>query len=231
MSGAALKRIAVITMLIDHIGVAFFCVFTSSYDGSAAFAGADVIYQVLRIVGRTSFPIFCFLLVEGFWHTRSVVKYLARLLVFALLSEVPFDLAFYDKVWDITMQNVFFTLFFGVLAMAAIRLGEKKTKWFAYVGVLGAALCMLAAHLLRTDYAWKGVLLILVFYVLRSQRTLSALAGYATMCLALKDSWGFPAFFLIFGYNGEKGKNLKYFFYVFYPVHLLLLAGIRILYV
>ena len=236
MSGAVLKSIAVITMLIDHIGAAFFYVFTSSYDGSAAFAGADMIQQVLRIIGRTAFPLFCFLLVEGFLHTRSRIKYLLRLGVFAFLSEVPFDLAFYDVLWDTTMQNVFFTLFFGVLAMASLHWGENwhaaepKKIWRRLVGLLGAVLCVGAAYLLRTDYAGGGVLLILVMYVLRNERVWVSLAGYATMCLVMMESWCFPAFFLIPKYNGEKGKSVKYFFYVFYPVHLLLLAGIRILY-
>ena len=228
MSGAALKRIAVITMLVDHIGVALFYIFTSRYDGSAAFAGADMIYQTLRIVGRTSFPLFCFLLVEGFLHTSGVGKYLGRLFLFALLSEVPFDFAFYDSVWDVTMQNVFFTLFFGVLAMTVLRRSEEKGTLWKTAGWIGALLCAGAAHLLRTDYSWKGVVLILVLYMLRRQRVLSCLAGYAAMCILLKDSWGFPAFFLIERYNGQKGKGSKYFFYVFYPVHLLVLAGIRI---
>ena len=237
MSGTALKKIAIITMLIDHIGAAFFYVFTSSYDGSADFAGADLIYQILRIIGRTSFPLFCFLLVEGFLHTRSIAKYLLRLLLFALLSEIPFDLAFYDKVWDVSMQNVFFTLFLGVLAMASLRWGEnlgaakRKGMWRIFAGWLGAMLCVGAAYLLRTDYAGGGIVLILVMYVLRTQRKLMSLAGYITMCLVMRESWCFPAFFLIPEYNGKKGKGAKYFFYVFYPVHLLVLAGIRILYI
>ncbi len=235
MNGATIKRIALITMFIDHIGAAFFYIFTTSYDGSAAFSGADMIYQVLRLIGRTSFPLFCFLLVEGFLHTRSVGRYLFRLLLFALISEIPFDLAFYAKLWDMTMQNVFFTLFFGVLAMAAIRWGEQqrlqKERWKmrSLGGWLGAVVCCLAAYLLQTDYDARGVLLIVVLYVLRSQRVLSCVAGYVIMCLGMMESWCFPAFFLIPYYNGEKGTGSKYFFYVFYPVHLLVLTGIRIL--
>ena len=151
------------------------------------------------------------------------------------MSEVPFDLAFYDKVWDTTMQNVFFTLFFGVLAMASLHWGENwratesKKIWGRFIGLLGAVLCVGAAYLLRTDYAGGGVLLVLVMYGLRNQRMWMCLAGYAAMCLAMMESWCFPAFFLIPKYNGEKGKSLKYFFYVFYPAHLLVLAGIRIL--
>lgn len=237
MCGATLKKIAVITMLIDHIGAAFFYVFTSSYSGGAAFAGADVMYDVLRIIGRTSFPLFCFLLVEGFLHTRSVRAYLLRLLLFALISEVPFDLAFYDAVWDLKMQNVFFTLLFGVMAMTAVRWGAQspveqhsKRKLREIAGWGMAAICALAAYILRTDYDARGVLLILILYVLHSRRSFSCLLGYVFMCIAMLESWCFPAFFLIPNYNGERGRGAKYFFYVFYPVHLLLLAGIRIFY-
>ncbi len=229
MSTATLKKIAVITMLIDHIAVAFFCIFTSNYDGSAAFGGADAIYQVLRIIGRTSFPLFCFLLVEGFCHTKSVRKYLARLFAFACISEVPFDLAFYDKVWDVSMQNVFFTLFFAVAAMAFLRRGEQMAEKRAkLMCIAGVVFCALAAYVLRTDYSWKGVVLVLLLYIFRYQRVVACLAGYAAMCLLMYSSWGFPAFFLMNGYNGKKGKGSKYFFYVFYPVHLLVLTGIRI---
>lgn len=229
MSAATLKKIAVITMLIDHVAVAFFCIFTSNYDGSAAFAGADTIYQVMRIIGRTSFPLFCFLLVEGFCHTKSVRKYLLRLFVFACLSEVPFDLAFFDKIWDFSMQNVFFTLFFAVAAMECLHRSEKsEVKRLRAAWMLGVVVCTLAAYVLRTDYSWKGVILVLLLYVFRYQRIVACFAGYAAMCLLMLSSWGFPAFFLMNGYNGKKGNGSKYFFYVFYPVHILVLAGIRI---
>lgn len=237
MSGATIKRIAVITMFIDHIGAAFFYVFTSRYDGMQEFAGADVIYDILRIIGRIAFPLFCFLLVEGFLHTHSVKRYAVRLLLFALISELPFDLAFFDKVWSTQMQNVFFTLLFGMLAMCSLQCSEKMQKEQAapvnrYVaaGWAGAALCILAAEFLRTDYGAMGVVLILMFYILRKQMMLSCIAGYGAMCFVSAEAWCFPAFLLIPWYNGEKGKSRKYFFYVFYPAHILLLAGIRILY-
>lgn len=237
MNGATIKRIAVITMFIDHVGAAFFYVFTSQYDGIQDFSGADVIYDILRIIGRTAFPLFCFLLVEGFLHTRSIKKYAARLLLFAVMSEVPFDLAFFDSVWSIQMQNVFFTLLFGVLAMWSMHQSEKmqaregvKTKWYVAAGWIGAVLCIWAAHVLQTDYGAMGVVLILVLYVLRQDRMLSCVAGYGAICFVGGELWCFPAFLLIPWYNGKKGKNNKYFFYVFYPAHILLLAGIRILY-
>ena len=85
LSGSTLKYIAIITMLIDHFGAAFFIVFTSFYAGTASFAQADILYQVMRGIGRTAFPIFCFVLVEGLYHTHDVKRYLLRLFVFALV--------------------------------------------------------------------------------------------------------------------------------------------------
>ncbi|MBO5241599.1 MAG: conjugal transfer protein TraX [Lachnospiraceae bacterium] len=237
MNGSSIKRIAAVTMFIDHIGAAFFYIFTSQYDGMQDFAGADIIYDILRIIGRSAFPLFCFLLVEGFLHTRSVKKYAARLLLFAAISEVPFDLAFYDSVWNMQMQNVFFTLFFGVCAMWSLHQCKKlqdpavaKTKWCMAAGWIGALLCVLAAHVLQTDYGAVGVVVILVLYLLRQDRILSCIAGYGAICFVGGELWCFPAFLLLPWYNGEKGKSNKYFFYVFYPAHILLLAGIRILY-
>lgn len=236
MNGATIKRIATATMFIDHVGAAFFYIFTSQYDGVQDFAGADISYDILRIIGRCAFPLFCFLLVEGFWHTRSVKKYAAGLLLFAMISEVPFDLAFFDRAWSTQMQNVFFTLFFGVLAMWSLHQSKKvlgdvtKTKWQAAAGWIGALLCVLAAYVLKTDYGAMGVVLILVLYLLRQDRILSCIAGYGAICFVGGELWCFPAFLLMPWYNGEKGKSSKYFYYVFYPAHILLLAGIRILY-
>lgn len=232
MNGALLKKIAVVTMLIDHLGAAFFFIYTSMYDGSAAFAGADTVYRLMRIIGRTAFPIFCFLLVEGFFHTRSRGKYLFRLFLFSLLSEVPFDLAFHDSMWDLTSQNVFFTLFLGLLAVMAVH-GAKQSalhgaehRWLKFTALMIlAVLCPVAAYFGRTDYDVSGVLLILILYELREQRVLACVCGY--LCL-LHEVWCFPAFLLLKFYDGSRGKGSKYFYYLFYPVHLILLALLRI---
>nr|MBQ8253260.1 conjugal transfer protein TraX [Lachnospiraceae bacterium] len=233
MNGALLKKIAVLTMLVDHIGAAFFIIFTSSYDGSAAFPGADIIYQIMRIIGRTAFPVFCFFIVEGFFKTRSRKRYLGRLAVFALISEIPFDLAFYDRVWNMTSQNVFFTLFFGLLALTALHAGKqvlraRKGRWRINTAgfVFLMMLCPAAAYFCRTDYNVSGVLLILILYELREQRFLACLCGYLCM---LHESWCFPAFVLLNFYDGSRGKSSKYFYYVFYPVHLLCLAMLRMI--
>ncbi|WP_461817744.1 TraX family protein, partial [Faecalimonas sp.] len=95
-----LKIIAIIAMIIDHIGLFFFPE-----------------HILFRIIGRISFPIFAFLIVEGFYHTRDIWKYMFRLGVFAVLSEIPFDLLTTGKVFDLRHQNVFFTLLIGVILM------------------------------------------------------------------------------------------------------------------
>lgn len=235
MSGTVLKRIAAVTMLIDHFGAAFFYIYTSSYDGTAAFAAADMIYDVLRIIGRTSFPLFCFLLVEGVLHTRSVWRYLSRLFVFAIVSEIPFDLAFHNRLWDMRMQNVFFTLLLGVLALTSIKWGWEKScvqeragKCFLAAGWLGAALCAGMAYLIKTDYDVKGVVLVVVLYFLRIYAPRLIAGGYMVLCYG-SEIWSFPGFLLMMGYNGERGNGSKYFFYFFYPLHLLVLAGVRLL--
>ena len=111
-----LKCIAIITMLIDHIGAVLFPE-----------------NLVLRYIGRISFPIFCFLLAEGFYHTKNVKKYMMRLAVFAVLSEIPYDLAFRNTYIEFTRQNVFFTLLIGVVMMYAIVRTNNVTVKVIYL--------------------------------------------------------------------------------------------------
>ena len=102
ISGYWLKLIAVISMLIDHTSAVIL----------EQIPGLEAPAFFMRIIGRAAFPIYCFLLVEGFYHTRSRAKYAGRLFLFALISEVPFDLAFSRRMWDFSSNNVFFTLLF-----------------------------------------------------------------------------------------------------------------------
>ena len=143
-----------------------------------------------------------------------------RLGGFALISEVPYDLAFHEKVVDPTQQNVFFTLLLGVVLMYVLeRSRELPLK------ALEILMVMSAADLLRTDYGFKGILLIAVFYLLRENLWLK------TVCAALWNflwngsiqGYGALAVIPIVMYNGERGRKMKYFFYVFYPAHLLVL--------
>ena len=145
-SGTALKTIACITMLVDHIGAS--CIeagiLTPGLDAgtlSQNTLSAYPLYRldmVLRFTGRLAFPLFCFLLVEGFVHTHNVKGYLGRLVLFGLLSEVPFDLAFFRTPFFPGAQNVYWTLALGVLAMAGLKHFEKENGLPGWQGFVWA---------------------------------------------------------------------------------------------
>lgn len=245
ISSAVLKNIAVVTMLIDHIGAVIVTrlliqnglykamVNREAYDAWVGQNGGMYgIYMAMRIIGRLAFPIYCFLLVEGFQKTHDVKKYLGRMFLFALLSEVPFDLALSGKVWNAEYQNVFFTLLIGLLVITGLRLAEQRltgtetVKKLLRVGldaVIILAGCALAL-ILKTDYSFKGVLAITVLYLFRNRKKAQIWGG--VIIFLLMDGLEMLAafsFILIWFYNGTRGKQNKYFFYFFYPVHLLLL--------
>ena len=175
ISGYWLKVIAVVSMLIDHTSAVIL----------EQISGLENPAFLMRIIGRLAFPIYCFLLVEGFYHTRSRAKYAGRLFLFALISEVPFDLAFSRRMWDFSSNNVFFTLLFGLLVIWGVE--GIKQKFVADV------------------YGEKAAAILLASII--------EAAAFLDMI---------PVYF----YNGTRGKQMKYFFYIFYPAHLFLLAMI-----
>lgn len=225
-SGNGLKLLAVITMMIDHIGVVLIekrlpgGVMTLDFAAVAAspqLSRAFMADGILRMIGRVSFPLFCFLLVEGFVHTRDVQKYSRRLLLFGVISEIPFDLALFDTCFFAGYQNVYFTLYLGLLAMMAMN----RYTFKPWKQLLAVAACALGASVLRADYGAFGVLLICVIYLFRGNKKQMALWG---SLLTIWELTAPLAFIPIAMYNGSRGKwNLKYFFYIFYPAHLLLL--------
>lgn len=229
ISSAVLKNIAVVTMLIDHIGAV---IVTRLLIKNGVSEGLYDIYMAMRIIGRFAFPIYCFLLVEGFQRTHDVKKYLGRMFLFALLSEVPFDLALSGKAWYPAYQNVFFTLFLGLLTIAGLQLveqhfgGAEIWKGFLRVGldaVIVIAGCALAL-ILKTDYNFKGVMAIVILYLFRNRKKAQICAGVVIFLLMDGlEMFAALSFILIWFYNGTRGRQNKYFFYFFYPVHLLLL--------
>ena len=217
IDGTTLKLIAMITMIFDHIGDSFF---------------PDLTW--MRIIGRIAMPIFAFCIAEGFGHTHDKVKYLTRMVIFAVISEVPFDLFGAGKIFDLTHQNIMFTF---AIAIAALLLYEKITAKGGKVSLVLGWLVLIAgavlATVLLTDYTFTGVILVVVFYLLRKHDLLIK-DGVGLACyLALRNVgiyvWGFLSFIVIAFYNGERGKGLKYLFYVFYPAHLFLIFVIRTL--
>ena len=206
-----LKMIAVIAMLIDHIGYIFINSGTNQY-------------LIFRGIGRVTFPIFCFLIVEGFHHTKSPINYLARLLVFAVISEVPFDLAFFNTVYNPNNQNVFLTLAIGLACLFCLE--ENRTnRLYSIPFVILFAL----AYFIHCDYGVGGVLLICMFYITEQfrekfliQLILSGLIFY--LFFGIAELPGLIAILLIHFYNGKRGNNkMQWFFYTFYPLHLLIL--------
>lgn len=221
MSTFVLKLIAIITMLIDHIGVTLVPQNT-------------LLYIIMRCIGRLAFPIFVFLIVEGFHHTKDIKKYLIRLGAFALISEIPFDLAFFGETLEFSHQNIFFTLFLGLLLIYLMSMIEKKYIKQIFLsnlfdGLLTLAFCLIAI-LLQVDYHFAGILLIVAFYLFRGNKPLLILSILIVSGSILGDIniLAVLAMIPIAFYNGEKGKNAKYLFYIFYPAHLLLLALIQI---
>ena len=233
-SGTALKTIACITMLVDHIGAS--CIeagllLPELERGEISGGAWDQLSlfqldRVLRFTGRLAFPIFCFLLVEGFVHTHNVKGYLGRLVLFGLLSEVPFDLAFFRTPFDPSAQNVYWTLALGVLAMAGLKHFEKPDGSASWKGLLCAAGCTLAALLACTDYDGIGVLIICALYLTRGDRKRQCIVG------AVLFAWELTAplaFVLVWFYNGQRGRctpAMQKVFYWFYPVHLSVLAAV-----
>lgn len=206
LSGFQLKCIAILSMALDHTGAVLF---------------PQEIW--LRCAGRLAFPIFCFLIVEGFVHTHDVYRYMARLGVFALISEIPYDLAFRGVCLEFAYQNVFFTLLIGI---AMMKLLSVTRLWPEKVAIL--ILAMWLAVVLRTDYNFSGILLIFILYVFREQKCLAAVAGglWNFLYTGTIQRYGVFSAVPMLLYNGKPGRRMKYFFYIFYPAHLLILYGI-----
>lgn len=226
MNAFLLKIIAMIIMLTDHIGALLIPADTEAY-------------IICRSIGRLAFPIFCFLLVEGFYHTSDVKKYMKRLAVFALISEIPFDLAFSDrtvKMGFLYQQNVFFTLLLGLVVLYGMNLIEKKyEKKSIIIGLLQSISVLIgcaAAIFLYTDYSFMGVLLIVAFYIFRGNKILLTLALFFVTNYTGYPLEGLASLSVLFilNYNGKKGpQGNKYFYYIFYPAHILILYFISLL--
>ena len=239
MSAFFLKLIAVTTMFIDHLGVALRL--------SGLLSGAGTVYKVMRIVGRIAFPIYGLMVAEGVIYTRSRPRYFLRLLMFAILSELPFDLALRGRlaVWD--HQNVYFTLMLGMIIMSVIAWGSRLPGWKKIPGlglaaVLAAGFAYASRKWLHLDYQAAGIVMLTVIGILvmpleelRSRipwenflRCFFVAAAVIAMTPLTSSSeyYALLALIPIYFYNGKKGYTsevIKYAFYAFYPLHLLIL--------
>ena len=212
LDGTALKLVALFCMLIDHIGAGFF---------------PDVLW--FRAVGRIAMPVFAFCVAEGFQHTHDRRRYLLRMLLFGLLSEVPFDLFLSGKTVDFSQQNILLTFVWALAGLLCFeQLGTKERdlpRAFAAALVLLAFLA--GSLLLRLDYNMTATALVFVFFLLREKADWIRCTAAAAVYVLFRNkgvSWfALAGFLLLFLYNGRRGKGWKGLFYIFYPAHLLLL--------
>ena len=224
LSNFDLKLIAIITMTIDHIGVVFGTPF----------------YNLLRAVGRLSFPIFAFLLTEGYVHTRSFGKYFLRLLVLAIISEVSYDYVFFDSFIYMNANNIFFTLALGLLTLFLLDKSRGLIKKYfkdkidlviilPFTYLLIIVIMGLIAEFLSFSYGMLGIFVISFFYLFKENFPLVVISvSLSTLILGEPMQYfSLLSLILIYFYNKKLGKKCKMFFYLYYPLHILVLGLIK----
>lgn len=236
MNGKALKQLALLTMLTDHIAASVIYILKSASNPELL-----KLYVVLRNIGRFAFPVYCFLLVEGYIHSRNIKKYFLNLLFFSIVSEIPFNMTvsrgglFYPE-----HQNVMLTLLFGVAVMYLIEkilyffpVYDMKRYYFVLAVIIGIGA---VSFYLKTDYRGIGVLVISAMYLIRikdnapvpSKTTLFLMAGCGVLMLYLRsvtELYAVSAIPFIVLYNGKRGNIVyKMFYYWAYPIHLFILG-------
>lgn len=296
-SAGKLKGIALVAMFIDHFAAVILYRIIQCIDSESGLQmpanmqnykeALELFYMVMRDIGRISFPIYCFFIAEGFFKTKNRYKYAMRLLLLALLSEIPYDMALYGQISDFMHQNVYFTLLLGLLAIWGINgsrcaLAKHNLEKISIICSVGITLFVTAiAFVLKSDYSGHGVLTIIMIYMMKTWKPkfraeivavacaglvirwcmkppedllLSAaityvaiivvgilawegnisygkmsMAGVSILCVTgVSEIQAIFAPLLIEKYNGERGWNPKGFFYLFYPLHLILFAAIAI---
>lgn len=223
INGSWLKIIAVVCMLVDHLAFLILPHFDLFCEPIELFGKEFTIIKICRLIGRLAFPIFAFLITEGFLHTKNHKKYGINLFAFALASEIPYNLFLRGNFLNINSQNVFFTLLLGFLALYVLDNVKNDTEKAIYIfGIVVLSL------VLKGDYGVKGVILIILLYLLKNQLPLASVLSLGLLSGGVA-AW--CAFLPINMYNGKrgfiKGKAMKYAFYAFYPVHLLVLFAIK----
>lgn len=221
---AQLKYTAFLSMVIDHVNQALI---TPYLQGGGILSQVSILFSIL---GRIAFPLFALFLVEGFFKTSSRKKYLASLLLFAVISEVPFDLFFSAEIFNPRVNNVLFSLAMALVTIWLIDAlkgkfpGGYAVIWYLLSFVIVAASC-LATMFLSSDYEYHAILIVYSFYLFYDKPLLANLFGYLAI---FKEVWSLLGFGLTLTYNGKRGKQYKWLNYMFYPVHLLVIGILRL---
>ena len=223
-SGAQLKYIAFLSMLADHVNKALIYPFLSG-EGIL-----QHISDVFDILGRIAFPLFAFFLVEGFFKTGNRKKYLASLLIFGIISEIPFDMALSGVFFEPNSNNIMFTLALMLITIWTIDILKEKMQnmskyiWYPVSFVIVGIMCIISM-VTGLDYEYHAIMIGYLFYIFYNKRVFAIFLGYLAI---FKEVWSLLGFSLILTYNGKRGKQNKLFNYCFYPVHLLILGILRI---
>lgn len=233
-----LKIIAVTTMFIDHIAAIVGLDYFSALQ-------LDWLYIVMRSIGRISFPIFAFFVAEGWQHTKNKTKYFLYILIFAIISQPIYYFALNEQLFEL---NILFTFCISILLFVIVdNIKQYKSLTFIYICSIFAILMvvfMLDAMGITISYGVYGVLLPLIFYILyNSNFPYHKLILWIIVAIAMILHWlifylvnptcDILSFYTLFAllsipvlllYNRQKGKySLKWFFYIFYPTHLLII--------
>ena len=224
INGAQLKYIAFASMFIDHFNKA---IITPFLTGTGPMV---IITTIFDILGRIAFPIFAFMVVEGFFKTKSQWKYLRNLLIFAVISEIPHDMLQSAEFVNTWSQNILWGLALGLFTIMVIdKLKEKikKRPLWIFVSLLIVALSSLGSMLISSDYEYYAIIIIYLYYIFYDKRLVASGIGYLVI---IKEIYAILGFTTVLLYNGEKGKQNKIFNYLFYPVHLLIFGIIRMVF-
>lgn len=232
MSSFALKTIAIIAMLIDHIAWAFVPTGT-------------ILGQIMHIIGRITAPIMCYFIAEGYYHTHNMKKYALRLAIFALISHIPYNYFMTGKIVNPFTSgfrtSVIYTLFLGLISLIIWNNEKLNKNWKT---VLITIICILS---IPGDWSFIAVLWVLYFGINHddfgkqilsfSLISIPVSASFLIMLIIKDSNWYkqifqvgvFLAIPLLSQYNGERGgsKHSKWIFYIFYPLHLLILGLIK----
>lgn len=237
ISANGLKIFACITMLIQSIGIAVvengmihLDQYTQESLNQAMASDSHLMMlagtgSVMQLIGGMALPVFAFLLVEGFQNTSDYKKYLFSMFVFALISEVPYDLAMGQKYVDFSSQNAMVTMVICLMMLYALSVLKEKNGFAA--GMFRCLIVVAAviwASLFRAEFGLCIVLLVAVFYIFYTKNVLKTILGVLISMLYVT---GPISFYGLWCYNGKReDKFSKYIFYAFYPLHLLMLGVI-----
>ena len=231
LSGAQIKTIAMLCMTIDHIAAIILSKLTPEMSGFL-FPALPWIIFFLRAVGRIAMPLYCFLLVEGFAHTQHLRRYIASMAVFAVLSEIPFNLASTGELFSLYKNNTLFTLLIGLIFMYLDQrilenAASHRQVYILRMAVFTAA-CLLAQFTF-CDYGAVGILLIgALYFPYTAPASRNQLAGVVMALESVQHLCSAAlALIPISRYDGTRGNvRHPYFFYAVDPVHFLILVGI-----